>query len=168
MKWLLAFSAPVFLCATLPATAQQSYPGSTPLPADAAMDFFVEVCGKNVPDIDKAHDVLKKADFWQRPETGTYYHPKYNLSFKIIPRDGGICSMVFVSDEKPESVALGLGMAAAASVKSEDDSPVVGFDPKSNVSRVEFQEGWVFELDPTGNDKGQSRYHAYISIRPEG
>jgi hypothetical protein len=158
----------ILLCVALPAAAQQNYPATTPLPADEAVIFFAQVCTANVPKTNKAHSVLKKEDFWKRPETGTYYHPKYNLSFQITSRYGGTCSMVFASKDPPHELATGFGMVAAMTVNSIDKSPEVSLDAKSNVSRVEFQEGWLFQFEPAGKTDGVAYYHASVILKPKG
>ena len=167
MNWLLSISMPVLLGTSLPVAAEQSYPGKIQLPTYVAADFFARVCAANVPKIDRANGVLAKDHFWQRPETRTFYHPKYNMSFKILERGGGTCSMVFASREKPEELAVTFGMAAAMAVKSRDKSPEVDLDIGPNVSRVVFDEGWVFEFEPGAKSNGESYFHARISIRPE-
>lgn len=168
MNWLLLISVPVLLGTSLPVAAEQSYPGKIQLPTDVAADFFARVCAANVPKIDRANGVLAKDHFWQKPETGVFYHPKYNMSFKILERGGGTCSIVFASREKPEELAVTFGMAAAMGVKSRDKSPEVDLHIGPNVSRVVFDEGWVFEFEPAAKSNGESYYHARISIRPEG
>jgi hypothetical protein len=167
MEFHKVIALQVLLCVALPAAAEESYPGTTLLPKDDAVIFFAQVCATNIPKINRAHNVLEKEDFWKRPETGTYYHRKYNLSFKITPRDGGTCSMVLGSKDLPDVLAVSFGVAAAMIVNSIDKSAEVGFDPKSNVSRVEFQEGWVFQFEPAGKTDGVPYYHASIIVQPK-
>jgi hypothetical protein len=168
MKFIRVTALQVLLCVALPAAAQQNYPRTTLLPKDEATIFFAQVCGTNVPEIDRAHSVLKKEDFWKQPETGTYYHPKYNLSFKITSRYGGTCSMVFGSKDLPDVLAVSFGVAAAMTVNSADESAEVEVDPKSGISRVEFQEGWVFQFEPAGKADGVAYYNASIVVQPKG
>lgn len=114
-------------------------PGNIPVVTELAADTFKRVCVDQLPDFKGAPNALRARGFAQNTTTGTFFHPAYDLSVKLIPESGrGDCSMVFVSDDS--AAALGTALRDAGGGAS------VAFPPPQTI-------------------QGETYYRAVISAR---
>ena len=97
-------------------------PGTETASVDEVVTLFDDVCLKAEVDADQATDALRLRPFTQRPETGTWYHNSYDLSFKV---GSNACSIVtFAEDPLKLGVVLGAiaqGKGLKATVTPADD-----------------------------------------------
>ena len=100
-------------------------PGPANVDMVSAVSLFDRVCAKTAPRFSGAPKALASLPVRQHPDTGTFYHQNLNLSFKVTVGRG--CSMVFVSKERPGTLALAFG-----STLSSDGN--VSMDPSTNNS----------------------------------
>jgi hypothetical protein len=147
------------LLAAAPAAAQGVPPlGTAPLDAQTAAKFFSAVCLDTVPGFGNAGAALQANGFAPNPETGTYYHPRLDLSFHV---EGG-CSMVFGSDATPGEIGLAFAMATAAAAGSGE----IGLDPVSGATTVPGPAGTLMRVEPFTAPSGQSYFRALLAPAP--
>lgn len=150
------------LALAAPATAQRAIPGETPLDLNSALALFKQVCADRLPGFENSRPMLAAADYWQNPETGTQYHPTFNLSFNILPgRKTGRCSMVFASEVEAGTLAVGLSVVATATVK--DGSGDVGVNPVTGTAEAAAAGGAMFYFEPTGVSGQNHYFHAVLT-----
>ena len=123
MRRILALVAGLGLlggCVQPPLDAEVG-PGSEPVTARAATAMFQNVCVDTAPDFAAAPGRLTALQFRPHPRTGTFYHDRMNLSFKVFTQDGHrICSIVFAPRDDLRQTARmlaasGRGLAVAVS-----------------------------------------------------
>ncbi|MEJ6393740.1 hypothetical protein V8J82_10760 [Gymnodinialimonas sp. 2305UL16-5] len=74
--------------------------------------LYAEICVETETQ-DAAQELMREEGMVEDPETGTFFHQHYDLSFNP---SGKRCAMVFRSEEAPETVTAALSDALAAQV----------------------------------------------------
>jgi hypothetical protein len=103
-------------------------PGTIPVVAALAAETFQSVCADQLPDFKAAPATLRSRGFAQNTTTGTFFHPVYDLSVKLIPEGGGgDCSMVFVSEDDATTLGAALrGAGGGATVVFPEPQTILG------------------------------------------
>jgi len=100
-------------------------PGSRPITVARAEEIFADVCVRQAPSFDGIEAQAASYGFVQHTTYGTFYHPRQNLSVKLVR---GECSMVFASNDDPgalEQALTSLG-SQGASIQFEQGQYVDG------------------------------------------
>lgn len=73
----------------------------------SAAALFHDVCVATAPGFEKAESVLRSQGFNRKTDTGTFYHPVYNLSVQISTGDANPqCSFVNIAKGDPAEMAM--------------------------------------------------------------
>lgn len=85
-------------------------PGSRPISVARAEEVFTDLCVSQAPGFSGTEAVAASYGFVQNTVYGTYYHPRENLSVKLVRGD---CSMAFASSADPGELERALTSLAA-------------------------------------------------------
>lgn len=131
LRTLALVAAAVGLCACQPTdtpatmtapvikTSAQAGPGSNPITAARARSVFASLCVTQRGSPSGTEAAAAADGFVKNTTYGTYYHPRDNLSVKLI---NGDCSMVFVSSASATELREALTSLASG-------APAVRFAP---------------------------------------
>lgn len=136
-------------------------PGAAPLSIKTSTFLFQEVCVKTVRNNSGFRKALANNGFVASPTTGTYYDNKRDVSFKWITTSGKpVCSMAFVSKEKP----VELGMALALGSLPPNSKEVELFIEANSVStKAKSRNNSIMTFTPAARVKGEQYYRATIA-----
>ncbi len=136
-------------------------PGDAPLSVKTSNLLFQEICVKPFRNKTKFHTALANNGFEASPTSGTFYDHKRNVSFKWIANSGKpVCSMVFVSKEKPVELGLAFAMASAAPNSGRAEIQV---DPNTSATRTPSHSNSTMNFAPATRVKGKQYYRATLA-----
>ncbi len=109
-----------------PASIQRSAnagPGTRSVSLARAEETFFDVCIQNGPSFQGTETAAANLGFVQNTRTATYYHPRYNLSVKLVD---GTCSMVFMSNDGQVEVEQALEALSTSTTTVIFRPPMLG------------------------------------------
>lgn len=148
----------------LTAASATAEPTREPLNLEQASEHLKKICFETSPSFDDAEAALRAGSFVRNTRTGTYFHPTLDLSFNLRPVGGKPgCSMVFVSNEDANQLALLLAIGSQFNVEEDRKQIDIGVDPKTGAASAEMGNGQVFLFRPRGTSrKGKKFYSAFV------
>jgi hypothetical protein len=142
-------------------SSNTSGPGTAPLSLKTSSLLFQEICVKPFRSKTKFQKAVGNNGFEADPETGTFYDHKRNVSFKWIANSGKpVCSMVFVSKEKPEELGLALAIGSAAGNSGSAD---IQLDPNTHATRTQSHGNSTMNFTPESRINGEQYYRATLA-----
>jgi hypothetical protein len=93
-------------------TSAEAAPGTAPISIDRARAVFSSLCIAGLGSRTTTEKAAAEGGFVKSASTGTYYHPRDNLSVKLIDGD---CSMVFASNAPERDLEAALTSLTAGS-----------------------------------------------------
>lgn len=136
-------------------------------PGDAAVDrlfasiAFADICVDTYGHPEKAKALLLERGYVQHPQTGTFYNPRQNDSFKLMPRQ---CSMVFGSKDKAGAVAVSFSASVSSRVNANPNNAQVGLDFDEGFATTKGPRGSTFTIRPVARGPfGQTMFHAVLT-----
>lgn len=85
-------------------------PGIRPISVARAEEVLTDLCVRQTPTFEGTEAEAASYGFVQHTVYGTYYHPRENLSVKLVRGD---CSMVFASNDDPVALEQALTSLSA-------------------------------------------------------
>jgi hypothetical protein len=127
-------------------------PGPNTVSLVEATTLFDQVCVSHYPNLKASEAEIRKLPFKQA-STGTWFHQKLDLSFKVMT-ERRACSLIFGSREDPMQLALAM---AAESTRSQE----VGFS-LTGQTVTKGPAGSTFEFSPTSRGSNRTYFHAVL------
>ena len=154
--------APLSACTDMQSPTSPVGPG--PYAADhiIASQMFTEVCAKTYPSLSAAREAIDRLPFDQNSGTGTYYHRKIDLSFKLTQTPNmQVCSMVMGTNSKEALVVEITFGAAVGSSGITGDAPM-SIDPDTGSVRMAVKDKGDFSVRLANTNRGRAYYNAAI------
>ena len=144
-----------------PDKAYADGPGNEQVSSDLAAFIFKDACVDPYPGFATTPAVLTRIGMRPHAQTGTYYHPKLDLSVKLLDgKRGKVCSMVFASREPAGQLSILFSVVSLEKSKTS----TVGIDPGSSSGMVKLSDGRSMTFGPAVKARGRSYYRAAMGL----
>ena len=144
-----------------PDKAYADGPGNEQVSSDLAAFIFKDACVDPYPGFATTPAVLTRIGMRPHAQTGTYYHPKLDLSVKLLDgKRGKVCSMVFASREPAGQLSILFSVVSLEKSKTS----TVGIDPGSSTGMVKLSDGRSMTFGPAVKARGRSYYRAAMGL----
>lgn len=137
-------------------------PGSAAVDSEYGSMSFADICIGAYAQPEKAKAMLLERGYVQHPQTKTFFNPRRNVSFKLMPKK---CSMVFGSKDRADMVAFSFGLAVISrESKAKPAELRIAVNPDTGFATAKGPKGSTFEIAPAGSKQlGQTMYHAVLT-----